>query len=82
MKITVHVIGGQPVPPGLKADAKGAAVCEQPPGASLADLLKTAGLPEGVVTMVDSRPVPPPDRAARILRDGDEVTVFPPLKGG
>ncbi|MHC8508902.1 MAG: sulfur carrier protein ThiS [Rhodospirillales bacterium] len=82
MKITVHIIGGQSVPPGVQADAKGTAVCELAPGARLSALMEQTGLPEGIVTMVNSRPVPKPDRAAHELNGGDEVTVFPPLKGG
>ena len=53
-------------------------------GATLADALSALGLAgaEGVMTLHGDEPVPAGRRAATALRQGDEITVFAPLKGG
>ena len=82
MNITVKLIGGAKAPAGLVLDRDGGTSVVMPEGASVTDVMERLRLPDSLVTMVDSRPVPRTDRAARSLVDGDEVTIFPPLKGG
>ena len=82
MNITVKLIGGAKAPSGLKLDREGGTTVAMPEGASVADVMERLNLPYSLVTMVDSRPVPRTDRAERPLVDGDDVTIFPPLKGG
>jgi len=82
MNITVKIIGGAKVPAGLKLDRDGSVSVSVEDGATVADVLLQLGLAETLVTMVDSRPVPRLDRADHPLVDGDEITIFPPLKGG
>jgi sulfur carrier protein ThiS len=51
---------------------------------SLADLIERFDLPERLVhlVLVDGVFVPPEDRAARILQDGETVAIWPPVAGG
>lgn len=83
MKIAVKLVAylGDPVP-GI--DDQGNGVMELPDGATLSDLLArldVAGA-ELSLTLVGDVAVPERDQAARVLQDGERVTVFPPIKGG
>lgn len=51
---------------------------------SLADLIERFDLPERLVhlVLVDGVFVAPEDRAARILKDGETVAIWPPVAGG
>jgi sulfur carrier protein ThiS len=51
---------------------------------SLADLIERFDLPVRLVhlVLVDGVFVPPEDRAARILQDGETVAIWPPVAGG
>lgn len=53
-------------------------------GASLADAMRTIGLPaeQPFMTLVNGEPVALENRAARALADGDQIVVFPPIEGG
>ena len=54
-----------------------------PAGATLAALVEQLGhAPERVGTAVNGAFVPRPDRASRVLQDGDQVLLFQPIVGG
>jgi sulfur carrier protein len=56
---------------------------ELPDGTTLAELVAQRGLgAEAVATAVDGRHVPRAARAARVLADGESVTLFQPIVGG
>lgn len=83
MKVTVKLVAylGDPVP-GI--DDQGNGVIELPEGTTLAGLLArldVAGA-ELSLTLVNDAAVRESDQTARLLGDGDRVTVFPPIKGG
>ena len=85
MKITVKLISMDPFsPPGFDANGVGAFTLAD--GASLEDLVVALKLPDGVgesyMTMLNEGAVPISGRGAVALSDGDEVTVFPAIKGG
>ncbi|MEM7293532.1 MAG: MoaD/ThiS family protein [Pseudomonadota bacterium] len=82
MKVTVKIIGGQEIPPGVHADAEGTVECELGVGATLAEALKLLNIPYDVLTLVDSLSVPQSERGQKQLDEGCEVVVFPPLSGG
>ncbi len=62
-------------PPGA-----GSHEVELPEGATVADLLEQLGIPAGVrsIALVDGRL----RSGGEALREGEAVTVFPPLEGG
>ncbi|PIW30877.1 MAG: hypothetical protein COW30_01270 [Rhodospirillales bacterium CG15_BIG_FIL_POST_REV_8_21_14_020_66_15] len=85
MKITVKLIAMDPFsPPGF--DANGIGVFTLADGSSLEDLISALKLPDGVgeayMTLLNEDAVPISGRAGVALSDGDEVTVFPAIKGG
>ena len=85
MKITVKLIAMDPfAPPGFDAAGVGAFTLAE--GASLEDLVTALALPDGVgeayMTLLNEGAVPISGRNAVALSDGDEVTVFPAIKGG
>ena len=53
-------------------------------GGTLADAMKMIGLDptHPFMTLINGEPVPPEDRATRVLADGVQVVVFPPIEGG
>jgi len=53
-------------------------------GGTLADAMAMIGMnPElGFMTLVNGDPVAPENRDARVLNDGDQIVVFPPIEGG
>ena len=85
MKVTVKLIAMDPFsPPGFDAAGIGTFTLED--GASLEDLIAALKLPDGVgeayMTMLNEDAIPISGRAEVSLSDGDEVTVFPAIKGG
>jgi sulfur carrier protein len=54
-----------------------------PTGTTLAELVARRGLsPEAVASAVEGRHVPRAARAARVLAEGESVTLFQPIVGG
>ena len=53
-------------------------------GTTVAQALERLDLPAGesYMTIVNGASIGPGDRHGRALREGDAVTVFPPIKGG
>ncbi len=83
MRISVRLIaprGG--MPPDFDAD--GRATVDLDDGGSLADLLDGLELPNRDIymTLVNGESVVAANRAAYVMADGDELTLFPPLQGG
>ena len=85
MKVTVKLIAMDPFsPPGFDSNGIGAFTLAD--GASLEDLITQLKLPDGIgeayMTMLNEDAVPIAGRADVPLSEGDEVTVFPAIKGG
>lgn len=57
---------------------------EMADGATLADVMAALALPRGetYATLLNGQSVPTAERATRPMKDGDTLTVFPPLEGG
>ena len=53
-------------------------------GATAAAVMRQLGLPEDgtYLVIVNGELVPERERAARVLADGDQLSINPPLKGG
>jgi len=83
MKIKVRLVAyvGEPVP-GI--DDRGLGEIELPDGASVTDALDVLDIAaaEMYLTLVNDSAVRPVDQDDTILKDGDELAVFPPIKGG
>ena len=59
----------------------GAVHLDLQPGTSVAAVLQRLGISSGYIHLVTINGAMEPDRN-RILQDGDEVAVFPPVAGG
>ncbi len=76
VEVRLHAILKQWAPPG----SEGAVCVELPQGATVGDLIARLGIPARHAAMILSG-----DEsldASAVLRDGQEVHVFPPLAGG
>ena len=83
MKIRVKLISlPGPPPPGFDEDGNGTLEAVQ--GSTLGDLLERLKLPgnETYVTLINGEPVSRDRRSERTVRDGDTLTIFPPIEGG
>lgn len=80
MKIRVKLMAAlrSKLPPGAKA---GVAEVEGPLGQTVSGLLEVLGIGGGHVHLVLVNGAMETDRA-RLLAEGDEVTIFPPVAGG
>ncbi len=70
----------------LPGAERGRATLELGEGTSLLDLIEQLEIPDRQAQMVlvngDQAPRPPEARAALALKEGDTVSIFPPLAGG
>jgi sulfur carrier protein ThiS len=80
MQVRVKLMGTlrSKLPPGTQG---GAAALEVEPGTTVADVLGRLGIARGHVHLVLVNGGMETDRQ-RILSEGDELTVFPPVAGG
>ena len=78
MKLDIRIISVH----GIPAEKSG--IRGFPDDTCVAELIDLLELPREDVyaIMVNDLPVPPDERQARILIDGDKVTIFPPIQGG
>lgn len=53
-------------------------------GGTLADAMRMVGLPpdQPFMTLVNGNPVAQEARAEKLLTEGDQIVVFPPIEGG
>ena len=83
MHVTVRTAGllGRYLPPG---SAGNEARLEVDSGATPLDVMRRLELPEGerYLIMLNGQVVPAAQRPTVRLSDGDELGIFPPLKGG
>ena len=83
MKIAVRLVAyvGDAIP---NIDESGEGELELPQGATVADALTILDVAaaEMYMTLVNDAVVRPSVQGETVLNDGDELTVFPPIKGG
>ena len=83
MRITVKTGGilGQYLPPG---SARNHALLDVEEGATPIDVMQRLGFPEtrSYLVILNDAVVPKMERERRPLADKDELSIFPPLKGG
>ena len=82
---TVDVLAAGALAAHLPAGERpGRARVALPPGRSVAELLGTLGLaPERpLLVVLNGRVVPPAERAAALLEDGDSLSLAPPIRAG
>jgi sulfur carrier protein ThiS len=53
-------------------------------GTTVLDVVRREGIPEALcaIVLIDGEWVAPRDRAARVLREGDVLAIWPPVAGG
>lgn len=84
MKITFKLFAAlQDYLPG-EARTRNAFELELPEGATIGQVIARFGLPQASckLVLVDGRFVPPAERAARALKDGETLAIWPPIAGG
>jgi sulfur carrier protein ThiS len=82
MRISVRTAGllGEYLPAGSQANRAELEVAE---GATPLDVMAQLGFPAGAyLVSVNGTAIPTAQRAATKLRDGDDLALMPPLKGG
>lgn len=82
MRIRVRTAGllGQYLPAGAEGNR---AEIEVKEGATPLDVMAQLGFPEGAyLVSVNGSAIPTAQRAATKLREGDDLALMPPLKGG
>lgn len=83
MHIVLRTAGllGRYLPPGSTGNE---ARIEVASGATPIDVMRSLDLPQedSYLVMLNGQVVPTPERPATRLSDGDELGIFPPLKGG
>jgi sulfur carrier protein ThiS len=54
------------------------------PGTTVQDVIRRQGIPEALcaIVLVDGHWVARPDRATRVLEDGQVLAIWPPIAGG
>jgi sulfur carrier protein ThiS len=57
---------------------------EVEPGSTVLDAIQRQGIPPGqcALVLVDGVWVAPADRASRVLAEGEELAIWPPVAGG
>lgn len=83
MKVTVKLVSMDPFsPPGF--DAAGVGVVQLSDDADLAAITKAINLPgdDAYMTLLNEAAIPISERQNHTLKDGDEITIFPAIKGG
>lgn len=78
VRIKLMAVLRSKLPPGSQG---GAALLEIEPGTSISAALDKLGITGGQVHLVLVNGAMEPDRS-RLLKEGDELTVFPPVAGG
>ncbi|MEK9671941.1 MAG: MoaD/ThiS family protein [Rhodospirillaceae bacterium] len=85
MKVIVKLISMEPFSP-YGFDDKGVGKLTLADGADLADAITAMKLPDGVgesyMTMLNDDAVAISERVGVMLNEGDEITIFPAIKGG
>lgn len=83
MKITLKLFASlaEYLPPGGKDNRVEMDVAD---GTSVADLVRETGVPEARthLVLINGVFVPREERAGKVLQDGDEVAIWPPVAGG
>ncbi len=83
LKVTVKLFAslGHYLPQGAKRNQ---IEMEYPLDTTLAELVESLNLPEELVhlVLIDGVFIPPKERMARILNEGEEIAIFPPIAGG
>jgi sulfur-carrier protein len=84
MKITLKLFASLAVHLPAPARARHRIDLEVDPGATVHDVIRRQGIPEALcaIVLVDGHWVARPDRATRVLREGEVLAVWPPVAGG
>ena len=84
MKVSLKLFASLAVHLPVEVRSRFRTELEVEPGTTVADLIHSQGLPEGqcAIVLVDGVWVARPDRAARVLAEGEVLAIWPPVAGG
>ena len=84
MKITLKLFASLAVHLPRAARSRHRTDLDVEPGATVADVILQQRIPPGQVAnvLVDGVWVAPPERAARVLAEGEVLAIWPPVAGG
>jgi len=84
MKITLKLFASLAVHLPPEARSRHRVDLEVAPGATVADVIRRQGVPPGqcAIVLVDGVWVAPPERAGRVLAEGEVLAIWPPVAGG
>jgi sulfur carrier protein ThiS len=68
----------------IEAKAKNALAVDLPDGTTVQQVIERFGLPQKSchLVLIDGNFIPPAQRAARPLMDGETLAIWPPIAGG
>lgn len=84
MKITLKLFASLAVHLPQEARSRHRVDLDVEPGATVADVILQQRIPPGqcAIVLVDGVWVAPPERAARVLAEGEVLAIWPPVAGG
>lgn len=84
MKVTFKLFASLQDYLPVEAKAKNALQLDLPDGTTVQQIIERFGLPQKSchLVLIDGSFVPPAERAARQLKDGETLAIWPPIAGG
>jgi sulfur-carrier protein len=84
MKVTLKLFASLAGHLPAEARSSHAMNLDAPPGTTVLDVIRRQGIPEAVcaIVLVDGVWVARPERATRVLSEGEVLSIWPPVAGG
>ncbi|WP_257304770.1 MoaD/ThiS family protein [Geothrix campi] len=84
MRITLKLFASLAVHLPAQARSRHRVEMDVEPGTTVAEVIRRQGIPPGqcAIVLVNGVWVAPPERAARVLAEGEILAIWPPVAGG